>query len=244
MLDTEAHYMKLKSDPLGRIVLRVFEQQARLSNLASHANAEIKDPELRDEILRALVVFTHAALEDTVREVVRRRWRDWPDELIDKLPFPGSRSPKASHKDLRAFIGLSVEELIETSANEYLDTKSISSTNELCSLLSTIGFDLDQKLKELAKVPTWAILGIAALESLIRRRHNIVHNDDYNQSYKCRNGIDLDTVLNWIANAMISCLALIQFECDRHDDLEVPTSISEILMLILRNGPSEPTAQS
>jgi hypothetical protein len=206
----------LEEDPLGRLVLRVRDQLLRLNKLGNFIFRDVKDDEIQSEFNRALVVFAHAGLEDTIRELVRRRWRDWPDEALDRLPYPGDRSNKATHRELKQYAGLTIEQLIEKSANTWLDTKSLSSTTDLCSLLGLIGVDLEKALPTPRESGPFPSVTLQSLQLFFERRHNIVHNGDYDRTNKHRNSLNPDTVTEWFIATITVVDLVLRAECKKH----------------------------
>ncbi len=207
---------ELKSDPLGALILRTRDQLFRLDRVAQFAYTQVNDVELRDELYRAVVVFTHAVLEDIVREAVRRRWRDWPDAALEKLSFPGERSNKASPRELKPFASLTVEQLIEKLAHEWLDKRSLSSTNDLCSLLQLIDIDIEEKLRPASQSKLLSAATLSGLQRFFERRHNIVHNGDYDRISKSRNPLDIDSVSGWTLAALCVISEILEAECETH----------------------------
>ena len=207
---------ELEADPLGALILRTRDQLLRLEKVAQFSYIQVSDSEIRDELFRAVVVFTHAVLEDIVREAVRRRWRDWPDAALDKLSFSGDRSNKASPRELKPYANLTVEQLIEKLAHDWLDKRSLSSTNDLCSLLGLIGIDIEEKLWPVAQSRILSSATLSGLQQFFERRHNIVHNGDYDRVNKSRNSLDIDRVSGWTLAALCVVSEILEAECETH----------------------------
>jgi hypothetical protein len=124
-----------------------------------------------DEILRMLVVFMHAVLEDGLRELLRVRLGKSPESVLDAIPLAGTSLMNQPRKFLLGALqehrDKTVEALIEESVNEYLDHKSFSSTDDIAAMLGWVGADLSQ------------IRGhFPMLDEAISRRHQIVHRAD------------------------------------------------------------------
>ncbi len=126
------------------------------------------------DVLRAAVVFLHAALEDFLRSLLRELLPKCGESALNAVPLVGSANTGRAEKfflgRLSQFKNKSVMEVIEESIEAYLGTVSFNSTTDIVSNLRTVGVvyqDTDGLL------PT--------LQQIIERRHNIVHQADKNE---------------------------------------------------------------
>jgi hypothetical protein len=125
------------------------------------------------DLLRAGVVFMHAALEDLLRGFARLYLPASDEQALDAIPLAGQGSKHRPEKFLLGVLaqhrGKSVDQLIDESVERYLEQKSFSDTTEISSLLEAMGIAVDD---EVARY-------FPAIEELTKRRHQIVHESDY-----------------------------------------------------------------
>jgi hypothetical protein len=122
------------------------------------------------DLLRAVVVFLHAALEDLLRTVAAAKLPTSGPEALDRIPLAGGRQPgeKFTLSQLAAFGNTTVADLIARSVREHLDRTSFNNTGDIASLLH-----------KLACPATLGREEFPALDAMIRRRHQIVHQADF-----------------------------------------------------------------
>jgi hypothetical protein len=148
-----------------------------------------------DDILRAAIVLLHAALEDFLRTFEHILAPYDKSELLSEIPLAGSkdRSSKFTLAALRTHSGKSVDDVIRDSVAEHLGKRSYSNTDEIAACLQRMGLDP-------AKVRKY----FPRLESMISRRHNIVHRADANTQTGPRihptRSISKATVFAWTKN--------------------------------------------
>lgn len=123
------------------------------------------------EIRRQRVVFLHAALEDTLRELIRLRLKHASDvSLPVHMKFSGTEASKINLDWLRRNHGEKVvAELIEASIDSHLEKLTFGSATKIFSELELVNIHLSDEAKN-AYAPT--------LDSLCQRRHQIVHRAD------------------------------------------------------------------
>ena len=123
------------------------------------------------DILRAAVVFTHAALEDFLRSVAATYLPKADEKVLDTIPLVGLSSSGRPEKfflgKLASHRGKSIDQVIDESVVQYLERSNYNNTQEIAALLSSIGLDVSYVSKAFPE-----------LEKMIRRRHQIVHRAD------------------------------------------------------------------
>ncbi|MFQ3247634.1 MAG: hypothetical protein ACI9SP_004293 [Arenicella sp.] len=163
--------IKIKSDSapiLAASLSRCFSNTARVSDLLG----VYKDTKNQD-VLRMCVSFLHATVEDCMRNLVYfRLTRSKSKSVLNQVPLIGTSNTGRSEKfllgELIRFENESVDSIIEKSICEYVNRLTFNNTNDIMAYVSQ--FNLDGK----DIVPL-----LSDLDSLITRRHNIVHNSDF-----------------------------------------------------------------
>lgn len=152
-----------------------------------------KSAELLD-ILRAAVVLLHASLEDVLRSTARWKLPSAPAATLNEIPLSGhGPNPKKFYLgDLAAFRGKTVDAVFDESVAAHLEQSNYNSTAEISALLSGIGIDVTR-----VNAP------FTTLQSLMERRHQIVHRADRKPAVMGRGdhrvrGINRGTVRQWI----------------------------------------------
>lgn len=124
------------------------------------------------DILRATTVLCHSTLEDYLRSLLNWKLPLQNKEKINHVPLVGTseigRAIKFTLGELVAHKGRSVDEVISLSVNEYLGTVSFNDTSDIASSLRGISLEVTNEIQEI--FPT--------LNEMIKRRHNIVHRAD------------------------------------------------------------------
>ncbi len=168
------------------------------------------DAEVANDVLRAAVVFLHSSLEEVIRNLYLYNLPNASTESLNKIPFAThehSHRPKNIQLgDLLEFKGQFVENVIQESINRYVDVLSINNSTQLVECL---------KLANIRYEPLRQFFD--PLNSLMQRRHQIVHQMDRSNeldplAYPI-NIIDLETVNNWkeAVTGLVSAL-FAQFE--------------------------------
>ncbi|MBW3532985.1 HEPN domain-containing protein [Shewanella sp. NKUCC06_TVS] len=171
------------------------ENITRVENLIEAYNEleanKIGDIQLRKDVLRASIVFMHSSLEEVVRNLFLLRLPNGNTKNLNKIPFAGHETTHRPKEillgNLKAFSGMLVDNIILRSINEYVDTMSINGSNQLAECLEIA----DVQIVPLRKYFT-------SLDSLMKRRHQIVHQMDRANS--------LDPLLDPITNIDIECV--------------------------------------
>ncbi len=154
--------------------------------------------------VRAGIVFLHATLETTLREIVRVKLKN--GDGVSHIPLAGSsdnsnRKVKFVMKDLLRHKGKSVNAVIEESVDEYLGTLSFSKTDDIAGTMDSIGIRQDDIDKS----------HYSMLNQMINRRHKIVHEGDMMRGTKPHQleSIEVNEVLEWIYAVHEFCIGVI-----------------------------------
>lgn len=154
---------------LGRNMART-DQLLNTSRQIRDVNNE-RSVAAADDVLRAVVVFLHATLEDALRSLATLYLPLSGEEQLNAIPLvetgTAGRAEKFFLGKLAAHRGKSVDELIAMSVAAHLARSTYNDTTEIASLLKSLGID-----------PATASMHFPALDQLIRRRHQIVHRAD------------------------------------------------------------------
>lgn len=184
--------------------LNILEKQAgragfnlgRVTNLINTAfKLESTEPLSSQDILRSSVVLLHATLEDYLRILSEAYLRFAPESKLNEIPLLGmkrNRPEKILLGKLSKYRDLSVNELIDLSIKEYLETTSYNDTTEITSLLQNFGCEAE-------KIQIY----LPDINEMIKRRHAIVHRADISSESTNNAETDLinkETVLNWKAS--------------------------------------------
>lgn len=140
------------------------------------------------DLLRAVVVLTHACMEDTLRTVGKYALPAASREALDDIPFyvGGRSAQKVSLGYMTEYRGQTVEMLIAHTVENYLERMTFSSTTDIVNLLRRIGISLDGSNM------------LPALDEMINRRHEIVHRADIGEDWRPPVEIEAETVRRWI----------------------------------------------
>jgi hypothetical protein len=123
------------------------------------------------DILRAAVVFMHAALEELLRSLIIVAHSNAKQSEIDKIPLFSIKKSRQAEKFLLGALlehqKITVEEVIRKSVEAHFSTQTFNNRQDLVRAMDMIGVK-----KELAKdvLPT--------LGTMLERRHQIVHRMD------------------------------------------------------------------
>jgi hypothetical protein len=144
-----------------------------------------------DDILRAVVVFTHAYLEDFLRTLARSFLPLADKDILNEVPLAGMKErTKFQLGDLAQHGDKSVDNVIQESVDQYLERSTFNGTDDIALLLKSLKFDVSRHNEH-----------FPALNAMIRRRHIIVHRADRagagDDSYVVQ-PIDAELVMNWV----------------------------------------------
>ena len=124
------------------------------------------------DVLRSAVVLLHASLEDLIRSSSERLLPHAAKQVLDMIGFPDGPGPnktKFSLGELNQYRSLSVDEVIQKAVQASLMRSNYNSVSELSAALQRIG--MDANLLSPHQV---------TIESMMKRRHLIVHRADKN----------------------------------------------------------------
>lgn len=147
------------------------------------------------DILRAAIVFAHAALEEVFRGLATWKYPAAGEQVLNEVPLVGltehSRPEKFFLGKLANHRQKTVQELINESVRSYLGSFTVNNTTDISGFLRKISVDPDAVSHEFAQ-----------LTELISRRHHIVHQADRNDipgrgNHRAR-GINPDDVARWL----------------------------------------------
>ena len=139
----------------------------RLADRSRQNGARAPDTQ---DVLRSAAVFLYASLEEYFRRAIRATWPTAGREVLDDVPLVGTvgaRPVKFALGDLAQFRRKSVQEVIAESVDAYSNVFNLNNANDLASFLRTLKVD-----------PTKVNGHFAQVESLMKRRHHIVHQAD------------------------------------------------------------------
>jgi RiboL-PSP-HEPN len=170
-----------------------FKRTERLVNLAvayvkPREEGAGERRETSDDILRSVVVLTHAYLEDFLRTLARALLPIASEAAVNAIPLAGlggntGRAEKFFLGKLTQHRGKSVDDVIRESVEEYLGRVSFNSGTEIMSFLGQLGVKPNDP---------WQL---KYLDQMIQRRHLIVHRaDKINNKVQA---IKAGRVLNW-----------------------------------------------
>ena len=172
---------------------------ARVRNLVSIYRNQLSGPgkgrrgHLETDVLRAAVVLLHASMEDVLRSLAYWKLPSAAPSVLEKVALVGGANTKFHLGNLAAHRGKTVEQVIKDSVDAYLERSNYNNCDEVTGLLSSIGLNI-------APVQRY----FPALESSMKRRHQIVHRADANPntgrgSHKV-SSIAPKTLDGWIGN--------------------------------------------
>jgi hypothetical protein len=151
------------------------ENIARVDNLLAASkqlsSASGQPAPIADDVLRAAVVFLHASLEEVIRSLYIHRLPNASPDKLDLIPLAGHEDQRRPSKillgSLTRFRGQFVDNVIVKSIDAYLDSFSLNNANQLASCLELAEVDIAELNKHFPQ-----------LDSLMKRRHQIVHQMD------------------------------------------------------------------
>lgn len=151
---------------------------------------EVESPEeTRNDLLGSAIVFLHATLEEFLRGVALREWFKLNNEdltvVLQKYSRLNNRNIKVSLIELVEQRENPVETLIHQEVESFLyQDISFNSLDELEKFLGLIKVSVDEIKDEIGQEH------LDNIQSLIRKRHSVVHQADCSQ-------LDYDQILVW-----------------------------------------------
>jgi hypothetical protein len=153
-------------DNLGRV--RIMVQAYESSAGKGKGRRSVKQTDL----LRAAVVLLHATLEDLLRSVCEWKMPSANPEVFSDVPLVGTRGKtRFGMQELASFRGHSVDEVIDRSVSEFLESSSFNHPGNIKEALERAGLDS-------AFVSNFG----RSLAPMMSRRHLIAHRADRNPS--------------------------------------------------------------
>jgi hypothetical protein len=140
----------------------------RTHNLVTLAE-KFPDSDYTDDILRAVVVLTHAYLEDFVRTLASHLLPEAGETILKEIPLGGSsgRAEKFHLGHLVQHKGKLVDDVIRESILKHLQHSSFNNVDDVVHLLESVGFEVAPYSKHFPQI-----------KELMQRRHLIVHQTD------------------------------------------------------------------
>ena len=119
-----------------------------------------------EDLLRAAVILTHAYLEDFLRMLGRTLLPLASKEVLDEIPLTGTgrQAQKFFLGSLMRHLDKAVEQVVQESADEYLDNYTFNNGTQVMQFLAKLGIKVDSDL--------------TTLNQMIQRRHSIAHRGD------------------------------------------------------------------
>lgn len=148
----------------------------------------------KTDVLRASVVMLHASMEDLLRSIAYWKLPSAPAQVLQNIPLVSSApATKFTLGALSAHRGQTVEEVIESSVNGYLERSNYNNSDEVAAFLSSVQIDVEQIRPHFGQI-----------QPVMDRRHQIVHRADQDDEAVGRGNhrvtsIGHGTVVNWIA---------------------------------------------
>jgi hypothetical protein len=111
----------------------------------------------------------HASLEDAIRSLEKWKLPSGEEAHLEQVPFADTegRGIKLSLGQLTRYRNATVQDVIWRSVTEYLDRTSYNNTTDVASAAARLGVDV-QPLR----------VFFPQIETLMQRRHRIVHEAD------------------------------------------------------------------
>ena len=126
----------------------------------------------KTDVLRAAVVLLHATLEDLLRSLAYWKLPQASPDVLGKIPLStAAPAIKFSLAELSAHRGKSVDDVIVLSVNGYLERSNYNNITEISSFLGSIGVTVTNVNGRFVQ-----------LDELMKRRHQIVHRADRDET--------------------------------------------------------------
>lgn len=140
--------------------------------VATSLSTDDDPPELSpagEDLIRAMVVFLHAAVDDFLRELVRILHERLPEDLLDKLKIRiGAKKADAiTLGTLARHPNKLFADVVRESVDDWLGQKSFGDANAVASILTKLRIDFSAQQRY-----------VPGLDKLMKRRHRIVHQAD------------------------------------------------------------------
>lgn len=183
-----------------QIQQRFHDNLARVRNLIAvygriRGAGQGRRPVQAGDVLRAAVVFNHAAIEEVFRGLVAWKFPGAAEGVLNDVPLVGiadhGRPEKFFLGKLAAHRAKTVQEVINDSVNAYLSNFTVNNVGDVSGILARVGV-----------APADVNAEFPVLTELFARRHHIVHQADRNEEpgrgqHRAR-GINVNTVTAWV----------------------------------------------
>ncbi len=160
---------KFATEKLAPYIAIMNENIERVGKLVTAASQ--LDGPIRQEILRSVIVLTHAFLEDFLRTIAINLLPEQNENVLNDIPLAGLGSGGRAEKfylgKLASHRGKAIDDVIRESVSQYLDKSNFNSVSEIAVLLVSFGFNVSEHSAE-----------FPLIEEMIQRRHVIVHRAD------------------------------------------------------------------
>ena len=141
------------------------------------------------DVLRSAVVLLHASLEDFLRSIASAHLPRTDNEFIQNMLLAGKpRSGKYTIGDLVQHRGKSIDQVLDESIDQWLETHSFNHADDIRGMLSELGMPVEYFSETYEK-----------LGKMIARRHLIVHRADRDTDGNVTM-ITSDDVTSWVDN--------------------------------------------
>lgn len=149
------------------------------------------------DILRGATVLLHAALEESLRATAAWRFPSLGEAVLNEVPLIGQSSAGRPEKfllgRLAAHRGKTVQQVIDDSIAAHLNYFNVNNTTEVAAFIQKVGVTVEPFQQFFPQ-----------LESMIARRHHIVHQADRNDQpglgqHPARS-LSAEQVRKWVVN--------------------------------------------
>lgn len=161
-----------------------------LELLNFYAKNQLEPKIVLDDVLRSIVIFIHASIEDYIRNIVLRYYIHAPSEAWDKFHLP-DKAGKVSFREIAMHRGKSINDYLLECVKAQMEQQSFNDMTEISKWLLRIGLTIDKN---------WAPL-FGTLDEMIERRHQIVHRADLDDKHQAT-PIDISDVHDWADAAL------------------------------------------
>lgn len=158
----------------------------------------------KTDVLRAAVVMLHASMEDLLRSLEYWKLPNAAAAVLAKVPL-SSKAPalKFDLGDLANHRGSTIDEVIKQSVDNHLERSNYNNSDEIAALLARIAVDVNAVNVHFPRI-----------ESIMARRHQIVHRADLNdqaqgQGHHRVTSLGVVTVESWTSDIEAFGLAVL-----------------------------------
>jgi hypothetical protein len=193
------YFLVKNATMLDNIMLIYDKNFGRLNNLITlYSNISTgrgRKPTSNLDLLRATIVLIHSTLEDFLRSLMIWKMPNASIQRLNQIPLfgtsPIARRTKFELGELIPHRNRTINEVINLSINEYLNSQSFNSATDVANALIDSGIAINPTLTAI----------FPALDEMIKRRHNIVHQADRDLSpgsgHHAIKSISLRKVILW-----------------------------------------------